>query len=265
MKLRLAVCLATLAVAACSPAPDTTAEKPAAEAVVVAAKRMPLPDCAAVEAQDAGADGWKHPDCRLMFPDQSGMAVEARYTPAEDDSTEVAVQVVAPGDATVQTFSERMGNTFNGPELVDFDKDGKVDIKLPLETGNVNTSWALWRQGADGKFVRIQADDVSGVSLEKTASGYIATQGRSSAAEYYVSFYTLTGDKLNPVATVRVIGKGDPDKVTGVDCIVDAEDGPLGEGLTPDAAEAKFCQEPVTVGLIKDLMPDPADKADHKQ
>ena len=57
---------------------------------------MPLPDCATIEATDAGADGWKHPDCRLMFRDQSGMAIEARYTPAEDDSTKITVQVVAP-------------------------------------------------------------------------------------------------------------------------------------------------------------------------
>lgn len=255
MKLRFAVCLAALAVA-CSPAPDTTAEAPAGG--TPAAKRMPLPDCASVEAQDAGADGWKHPDCRLMFPDPSGMAIEARYTPAEDDSTEVTVQVVAPGDATVQTFTERMGNTFNGPELADFDKDGKVDIQLPLETGNVNTAWALWRQDTDGKFVRIQADDLSGVSLVKTDSGYIATQGRSSANEYYVSFYKLADAKLEPVATVSVIARGEPDKITGVDCVVETEDGqPLGDGLTAKTAEAKFCPEPPVQDLIKDMMPTP--------
>ncbi len=259
MKQRFAICLAALAFAACSPAPDASIE--AAAGGVPAAKRMPLPDCATVEAQDAGADGWKHPDCRLMFPDQSGMAIEARYTPAEDDSTEVTVQVVQTGDQTIQEFKERMGNTFNGPELVDFDKDGKVDIQLPLETGNVNTAWALWRQGADGKFVRIQADDLSGVSLVKTDSGYIATQGRSSANEYYVSFYKLTETKLEPVATVSVIARGEPDKVTGVDCAVEADGStPLGEGLTGITAEAKFCPEPSVQSLITDMMPTPADK-----
>lgn len=254
MKLRFAICLAALAVA-CSPAPSPTEE---AAGGAPAAKRMPLPDCGTVEAKDEGDLGWKHPDCRLMFPDQSGMAMEARYAPAEDDSTEVTVQVVAPGDATVQTFKERMGNTFNGPELTDFDKDGKIDIQLPLETGNVNTSWALWRQGADGQFVRLQSDDVSGVSLLKTDSGYIATQGRSSANEYYVSFYTLTETKLDPVATVRVIAHGEPDKVTGVECVVDAEAGPLGEGLTAKTAGAKFCPEPAVQALIKDMLAPPA-------
>ena len=72
MKLRLAVSLAALAFAACSPAPDTTAEAPAGG--VPSAKRMALPDCAKVEAEDEGDLGWKHPDCRLVFPEPSGLA-----------------------------------------------------------------------------------------------------------------------------------------------------------------------------------------------
>jgi hypothetical protein len=255
MKLRIAVCLAVLAVA-CSPAPDTTVEAPAGG--VPAAKRVALPDCGAVEAEDAGDLGWKHPDCRLMFPDQSGLAIEARYMPAEDESTEVTVQVVQTGDKTIQEFKERMGNTFNGPELVDFDKDGLIDIQLPLETGNVNTSWAIWRQVADRKFVRIEAEDLSGVSLTKTDSGYIATEGRSSASEYYVSFYTLAETRLTPVATVQVIARGEPDRITNVDCVVDTEDGALlGEGLTAKTAEAKFCPEPAVQELITDMLPTP--------
>ncbi len=253
MKIRVAVCLAALAFAACSPAPDTAGEVPSGG--VPSAKRVALPDCAAVEAKDEGDMGWKHPDCRLVFPDQSGLAIEAHYAPAEDDSTEVTVQVVQTGDKTTQEFKERMGNTFNGPELIDFDGDGLVDIQLPLETGNVNTAWAIWRQAEAGKFVRIEVDDLSGVSLTKTDSGYIAADGRSSANEYYVSFYKLTESKLEPIVTVSVIARGEPDKVTGVDCVVDTEDSaPLGEGLTAKAAEAKFCPETSVQDLIKDIM-----------
>jgi len=256
MKLRLAVCLAALTFASCSPAPDTTAEAPAGG--VPSAKRMALPDCATVEAKDEGDLGWKHPDCRLVFPEPTGLAIEARYAPAEDDSTEVTVQVVKTGDKAIQEFKERMGNTFNGPALVDFDQDGKVDIQLPLETGNVNTSWAIWRQVEDGKFVRIEAEDLSGVELMKTDSGYIATQGRSSASEYYVSFYKLTEATLEPVATVSVVAHGEPDKVTRVDCVVETVDGEtLGEGLTAKTAKAKFCPEPSVQGLITDMRPTP--------
>ena len=180
---------------------------------------MPLPDCASVETQDAGADGWKHPDCRLMFADESGLALEARYTPAEDDSTKITVQVVAPGDATLQTIEETMGNTFNGVTLQDIDKDGKLDIQIPLETGNVNTSWAIWRQRDDKSFIRI--GEPNGVSIEKTDSGYIAAQARSSANEWGISFYKLEADELKPVATADVIAQGEPDKITGVECICD--------------------------------------------
>src|SRR6185503_12034557 len=97
MKLRLAICVAALALAACGKV-ETAGE---GETPGAAAKRMPLPECSSVETKDAGADGWKHPDCRLMLTDNSGLAIEARYKPAEDDSTKVTVQVVQPGDATV--------------------------------------------------------------------------------------------------------------------------------------------------------------------
>ena len=50
MKLRLAVCAIALAASACSPAPAPEGEGAAGPA----AKRMPLPDCATIEATDAG-------------------------------------------------------------------------------------------------------------------------------------------------------------------------------------------------------------------
>jgi len=245
MKLRLAVCAIALAASACSPAPAPEGGGAAAPA----AKRMPLPDCATIEATDAGAEGWKHPDCRLMFADQSGMAIEARYAPAEDDSTKITVQVVAPGDATTQSFEERMGNTFNGPMLEDFDKDGKVDIQLPLETGNVNTTWALWRQVDGGKFVRV--GEPSAVSLVKTDSGYIAAQARSSANEWGVSFYKLEGEELKPILTADVTAQGEPDKITGVVCEITDDGGLAATGLTAEAAKTQFCSEPAAADVFK--------------
>jgi len=236
MKLRLAVCAIALAASACSPAPAPETEGAAGGATPAAAKRMPLPDCATVEAEDAGADGWKHPDCRLMFADQSGMAIEARYTPAEDD-------------ATLQVIDERMGNTFNGPSLEDFDKDGKLDILLPLETGNVNTTWAVWRQVDAGKFVR--AGEPSGVSLEKTESGYIAAPARSSANAWSVAFYKLEADALQPIATAEITAQGEPDKITGTECLVTDDGGIVAAGLTPDTAKAQFCAEKVVTEIFK--------------
>jgi hypothetical protein len=245
MKLHFALCVAALAAVACSPEPTEGADAGGAKAE----KRLPLPDCASVEAKDQGADGWKHPDCRAMFADQPGVAIEARYTPAEDDSTAITVQVVAAGDATVQTIDERMGNTFNGPSLEDFDKDGKIDILLPLETGNVNTTWAAWRQVEGGKFVRV--GEPTGVSIEKTASGYIATPARSSANEWGVSFYKLEADQLTAVLTANVVAQGEPDKITGVDCSIADDGGLAATGLTADAAKAQFCAEPVVAEIFR--------------
>lgn len=245
MKLRFACIAAVLAAAACSPAPDSDgAEAPAA-------KRMPLPDCAEVKAQDAGDEGWKHPDCRAMFPDQSGLAIEARYTPAEDDSTKITVQVVQAGDATVQTFEERMGNTFNSPTLADVDKDGLIDIQVPLETGNVNTTWAIWKQVAGPKFVRI--GEPTGVEIAQTESGYLAAQGRSSAVESYVTFYKLVGEDLQEVVTARVVGQGEPGSVTAECSLEEEAPGLAALGLTTEAARAQFCAEPMVNALVKDM------------
>jgi hypothetical protein len=248
MRFRLVLGVAAL-LAACSPKSETPGEEAAAGAGAAAEKRMPLPDCSTVATQDLGADGWKHPDCRLMLTDNSGLAVEARYTKAEDESTKVSVQVVAPGDATLQKIDETMGNTFNQISVEDIDKDGKADLLLPLETGNINTTWAVWRQQDDGKgFVRI--GEPSGVEIKKTDSGYIAVPSRSSANEWDVAFYKLEGE-LTPVATASVTAEGEVDKITGVTCVV-ADDGGLAQaGLDQAAAQAKFCAEPSVAEIFK--------------
>lgn len=251
MKIYLLAGVMALGLAACGPSP---AEDVADAGGAPAAKRMPLPDCGAVEAADLGVDGWKHPDCRLMLPDQSGLAIEARYAPAEDDSTEIKIQVVAPGDATLQEIVERMGGTFNGPSVEDFDKDGKSDILLPLETGNVNTTWAVWRQGEGQTFLRV--GEPNGVSIVKTDSGFIAVQGRSSASEYFVDFYKLESDKLEPMLSARVTGKLDDDgsKVIGAECAIEDDANLMALGLTAEAAKAQFCAEPTVDGLVKDML-----------
>lgn len=260
MKSRIALCVAALvgvaaALAACSPAPETDTAAVPAVGEGAAAKRLPLPDCGEVEATEAGADGVKHPDCRLMLPDQSGLAIEVRYAPAEDDSTEVKIQVVQPGDATIQEIVERMGATMGGPIVEDFDKDGKADIRLPLETYTANTTWALWRQMDGNRFVRV--GEPTGVSLMKTDSGYIAVQGRGSAADYYVEFHKLEGDALVPVATVNLAVQTEGEKVTGVDCTLEDDGGLAALGKTPEELRLSFCAEPTVDGLVKDFTAKP--------
>ena len=249
MRLRLVLCAVAL-LAACTPESEAPTEEADAGAGGVAAKRMPLPDCSTVQTQDLGADGWKHPDCRVMLTDNSGLAVEARYTKAEDDSTKVSAQVVAPGDATLQTIEETMGNTFNQITVQDVDKDGKADLLLPLETGNVNTTWAVWRQQDDGKsFVRI--GEPSGIDIVKTDSGYLAVSSRSSANEWDVAFYKLEANALQPVVTTSIVAQGEVDKITGVECSVTDDGGLAQTGLDLAAAKAQFCAEPSVAEIFK--------------
>jgi hypothetical protein len=186
----------------------------------------------------------------MMLADNSGLAIEARYTKAEDESTKMAVQVVAPGDATLQTIEETMGNTFNGITQMDVDQDGRSDLLLPLETGNVNTTWALWRQADDGQsFAR--AGEPSGIGVETSASGYIVVPARSSAASWTVAFYKLESNTLRPAVTVEVTAEGEPDRITGVECTLTDNGGVPETGLTPEAAKDKFCAEPAVAGIFK--------------
>jgi hypothetical protein len=250
MRRRLILWTAAIATAACSPAVDLPAEGADGGA---AQKRLPLPDCAEVSTEDQGADGWKHPDCRMMLADNSGLAIEARYTKAEDESTKVAVQIVAPGDATLQTIEETMGNTFNGITQLDADGDGKTDLLLPLETGNVNTTWALWRQNDDGQtFAR--AGEPSGVSVERTESGYIAVPARSSASEWSVGFYKLEANTLRPAVTVDVAAEdvSGPDATQfRVTCNLTDNGGVAETGLSSEAATDRFCAEPAAANIFK--------------
>jgi hypothetical protein len=249
MRLRLVLCVAAL-LAACTPEPEAPGEEaPAPAAGAAVEKRMPLPDCEAVETQDQGADGWIHPDCRLMLTDASGLAIEARYTRAEDESTNVAVQVVAPGDATLQTIDETMGNTFNRISLQDIDGDGKTDLLVPLETGNVNTTWAVWRQ-LDNSFQR--AGELSGVGISRTEDGHLAVPARSSASEWNVEFWRLEGGELLPVATAEVSASlSDTGEASDIKCDVVLDGRSGGVGLSAEEARTKFCAEPAAADVFK--------------
>ena len=253
MKRRLiaSLAIASLSLVACSKSPATDgATASSSGGTASTEKRMPLPDCSKVETTDQGADGWKHPDCRLNFADKSGFAIEARYAPAEDDSTKITVQVVGPGDATLQTITETMGNTAGAPALIDIDCDGKQDIQLPLETGDVNTSWAIWRQMDDGKaFIRI--GEPNGVEIKKTDSGYIAVPARSAANEWEISFFKLTPVELKPILTADVVAKGTPEKVTGQDCTIEDDGGLASINMDPKTAQKAFCAEPVVANTFK--------------
>jgi hypothetical protein len=61
----------------------------------------------------------------------------------------------------------------------------------------------------------------------------------------------MDGDAMNPIVTADVIARGEPDKITGQDCTLSDDGGLASTGLTLDAAEAKFCAEPVVADIFK--------------
>jgi hypothetical protein len=220
-------------------APIESAAAPAASA-----KRLPLPNCNDV-APDIDAGGEiTHKDCRGMLPGDLGLAYEARYTPKDDGVTEVTVQIVGPGDAGLQTIAEQMEGSAAQPSVNDVDGDGRVDLLLPLLSGNVNTNWAVWRGLPDGAFSR--AGEFSGVDIARSKDGYIAVSARSGANIWNVHFYTVENDKLALIATAEAaIELTGPDGKSRKTCSIVDTSGLDTAHLSPIQAEKTFCMDPV--------------------
>jgi hypothetical protein len=249
MKTCLAVC-AVLALAACSPkaeapkpeAPHADPAPPTDPHPAANAKRMAMPDC------DGNGPG-ELKDCRINSSDTSQFMFEVRYGQPVGGKTPVTIQVVETGDATLQTISEHVSGDAGVPHAEDIDGDGYAELLVPLETGTVNTSYAIWLMPAGARqFIRV--GEVSAVDFKHTDSGYIAASARSSANEWAVQFFKLTDEpKLVPVLTADVTARGTPDKITGVECHIMDDGGMKDLKLTPKAAEAKFCAE----SAVKDV------------
>jgi hypothetical protein len=246
------IAAAVLLAVACTPKTEPAASKDEPLAGAPAAKRMPLPDCADVETKDAGAAGLEHPDCRLMSSDKAGLAFEARYSkPVENQQMVVTIQVVAPGDATLQTISEKMDTTPGAPELQDIDGDGRDELLVPLNTGNVNTTWAVWRATGD-KTQYTRLEELSGIGISKTESGYISVSARGSANSWDIGFWKFDGDDLEPIASAEMTAEmDDKGAVTKEKCVVTDSGGLKDAGLTLAQAQKQFCAEPDVKDVFK--------------
>ncbi len=238
--------LAALLATACTAKTEKAAETAAPAMEAPAAKRMPLPDCASVEPSDAGDKGWTHPDCRMMAAGDSGVAFEVRYAESNEPGgppTKVSIQVVGPGDATLQTITEGMESTFAAPRLYDLNRDGVDELLVPLETGNVNTNYAVWAKGP-GEAPYLRAGEVSAFAFDWSDAGYVAALSRSAANIQVVEFLKLVDGKLAPIVRADITAEGEENgKVTGTTCDITDEGGMAAEGLTLEAAKAKFCED----------------------
>ncbi len=87
--------------------------------------------------------------------------------------------------------------------------------------------------------------DVSGI-IHHTRDGYLAVAGKSSAAEWDVSFYRIAPNALEEIATLNVAAEGDDQgNVTHTSCTLSRQGPAFGDlHMGADAARAKFCAEP---------------------
>jgi hypothetical protein len=252
----LALGLIAFALAACSPkaeapkaeAPHADPAPPTDPSPPANAKRMAMADC-----DGNGPSELK--DCRINSSDTSQFMFEVRYGQSVDTAdgkkAPATIQVVLPGDATLQNITEQVAGDAGVPHTEDIDGDGHAELLVPLETGNVNTTYAIWLMPAGARqFIRV--GEATAVDFKKTDSGYIAGSARSSANEWAVQFFKLTDDpKLVPVLTAEVTAKGTPEKITGIECHIMDDGGMKVLKMTPKAAEVKFCAESVVKDVFK--------------
>jgi hypothetical protein len=248
------IALSLLALAACnqetpkaSPSGSPSASASPTEATPTpgaAAKRLPLPNCDDLAKQGDAA----YKDCRL-FDEKSGLGFEARFTkdsaPDQTGHT-VNIQVVQPGDATLQTLTEKVEGTISVMELQDLDGDGHAEVLVPLMTGNVNTEYAVWHMPAGAnQFLRVGT--VSGYGVGRK-DDYVVVNARSAANIQDLLYYTLKNGELKLVGAAEFTASGDPNKPT-VKCEVldgkpdDPKGGLATAGLTMKTAAAKWCSE----------------------
>lgn len=222
--------LPAAALAGCQPeAAETPAAAPAPE---VAA----LPDCNGPGAEAFGPTG--DADCRLMAPGETGLGADVHYEGAKDGPLELTLTLSANG-TIIQTIRETTEFTFNLPLFEDLDSDGRAELLVPLMTGNVNTTFAVWR-GKDGEPQFERAGEVAGIDVVAFSDGMFVTPARSSAASWGTTYYIFEDNKVAPVVTAETSLGEDGETET---CTVVDEGGLAEIGLSLDEAQVKFCAE----------------------
>lgn len=183
-------------------------------------------------------------ECQLEV---SGRVVRFTFAPVAEGAVagNVSAEVIDEDGAVVQTLLEPDVSEYLPPSAEDVDGDGRADILIRRESGNVNTVSGVWiYSGERGAYQR--AGEVSGVEIQRTSEGYIAVPARSGAAAWNVAFYRLDEGGLIPLVTVGVEAQdvSADGRVTRSDCTLTDAPGLADLNLTLEAAQAKFCAEP---------------------
>jgi hypothetical protein len=157
-----------------------------------------------------------------------------------------SVQVVADGEAG-QLIAEPAGETNFFPALFDINSDGRPDLWIPKETGNVNTVWAVYRADEDASYTRL--GEVSGIGFGLSANGLLAIPSRSNAATFEVAFYRADPAALTEAAAVTVTISPTAEGETAIACALARKE--EGETLPDDQLTALYCGDAQVAGLFE--------------
>ena len=220
-----------LALCACAP-PPPPAQTASAQ----------WPPCSAAQDSADPTTPFAAHECKLEAAGQI-FHVAFAAVPAGGTGGEVTVESISSTGSVSQRLTENNVSEYLNPTIEDVDGDGRVDVLIARDTGNVNTNYAVWRN-VDGRFARL--GEVSGVEFKRTADGLLAVPARSSAASWVVAFYRIDPDTLVPLVTIDVTADQTDDQghIVHSTCTVEEAPGLPTLRLTEAAAEAKFCAEP---------------------
>lgn len=185
--------------------------------------------------------------CKL---EANGETLYVRFVTQPEGATggAVSVEVIGANGAIRQALLEENVATYLTPSIQDIDGDGRGDILIPRDVGNVNVVQGVWIFSGEGLYRR--AGEISGVDVARTDEGLIASPARSSAAAWNIAFYRLDESGLHLIASVNVEGEQRPDGSIVSRCTLADAPGIVEQGLTAEAAREKFCAEPLAAGVF---------------
>lgn len=159
----------------------------------------------------------------------------------------VSVLVVADGEPG-QLIEETVAEGQAPPWLEDVNGDGRSDLFISRETGNVNTATAIWLAGEGGRaYARL--GEIAGFGHRLTAQGLLAVPARSSAAAVEVAFYRIEPSALTEVAVVTVTGEPGPTGTLVQTCTLTRRS--EGEAQTDRQMQDTLCAEPEAMGAFE--------------
>jgi hypothetical protein len=188
-------------------------------------------------------------ECRI---EANGEALHVKY--AQGDAGAVAGNVSlelidAHGDVR-QLMVEPGVSRYLAPRVHDVDGDGRADLLVGRDAGNVNTVSGVWIfSGERGVYERV--GEISGVSVTPTEDGLVAVGSRSSAAAWNIAFHQLDGRGLRLMASVEIEGIEQRGDVLRTRCLLNDGSGLAELGLAPAEAQAKFCADPATIRVFE--------------